>query len=77
MARITYFTDMEKSVVTANFIKRGWTAASTDEEWNFYWFVIYSKNKVGAQNNPAHYLSQGQHSNLSQLIFCREYLPFG
>lgn len=39
MSRISYFTDMEKSVVTANFIKRGWVAASNDEEWNFYWLV--------------------------------------
>ena len=30
---------MEKSVVTANFIKRGWTSATSDEEWNFYWYV--------------------------------------
>jgi tubulin polyglutamylase TTLL1 len=36
-SRITYFTDLEKSVVSANFIKRGWVAADTDEEWNFYW----------------------------------------
>ena len=35
--RISYFTDLEKSVVSANFIKRGWVAADADEEWNFYW----------------------------------------
>ncbi|XP_046633141.1 polyglutamylase complex subunit TTLL1-like isoform X1 [Daphnia pulicaria] len=37
MSRISYFTDMEKSVVTANFLKRGWTSATSDEDWNFYW----------------------------------------
>ena len=41
MSRINYFTDMEKSVVTANFIKRGWTSASSEEEWNFYWLVLF------------------------------------
>lgn len=38
MSRISYFTDMEKSVVTANFLKRGWTSATSDEDWNFYWY---------------------------------------
>jgi hypothetical protein len=39
---------MEKSVVTANFLKRGWTSATSDEDWNFYWyafipFIIHTK----------------------------------
>ncbi len=46
MSRISYFTDMEKSVVTANFIKRGWTSATSDEEWNFYWYTYFSLKNI-------------------------------
>ena len=37
---------MEKSVVTANFIKRGWTSASSEEEWNFYWSVYFPLKSI-------------------------------
>ncbi|KAG7165049.1 tubulin polyglutamylase TTLL1-like, partial [Homarus americanus] len=36
-ARIAYCTDMEKSVLTNNFEKRGWIQVSPDDEWNYYW----------------------------------------
>lgn len=77
MARITYFTDMEKSVVTANFIKRGWTAASTDEEWNFYWFLeCHFQNTLFVLLKSTLNL-QGQHSNLPQFVFSRKHLSPG
>ncbi|XP_063843784.1 polyglutamylase complex subunit TTLL1-like isoform X2 [Scylla paramamosain] len=36
-ARIAYCTDMEKSVLSNNFEKRGWIQVGPDDEWNFYW----------------------------------------
>lgn len=35
--RITFCTDLEKSVLVSNFEKRGWIQVSPDEDWNFYW----------------------------------------
>jgi tubulin polyglutamylase TTLL1 len=42
MARVRCCTDLDKAVLTQNFDKRSWIAVSTDEDWNFYWLVIYS-----------------------------------
>lgn len=34
---VTYCTDLDKSVLTNNFEKRGWCPVSSDDDWNFYW----------------------------------------
>lgn len=35
--KITYCTDMDKSVLTSNFDKRNWQSVSAEDDWNFYW----------------------------------------
>lgn len=35
--RVTYCTDLEKSVIMSNFERRGWIQVGPDDEWNFYW----------------------------------------
>ncbi|GFG32619.1 hypothetical protein Cfor_12369, partial [Coptotermes formosanus] len=35
--RITYCTDLDKSVLISNFEKRGWSQVGPDDDWNFYW----------------------------------------
>jgi hypothetical protein len=40
MARVRCCTDMDKTVLTQNFDKRNWITVSSDEDWNFFWFVI-------------------------------------
>ncbi|KAJ2946078.1 hypothetical protein O0L34_g4997 [Tuta absoluta] len=35
--RVTYCTDLEKSVITSSFERRGWVQVGPDEDWNFYW----------------------------------------
>lgn len=35
--KISYCTDMDKSVLINNFEKRNWQSVSTDDDWNFYW----------------------------------------
>ena len=40
-ARISYCSDMEKSVLSNNFEKRGWLQVNPDDEWNFYWYYIF------------------------------------
>jgi len=40
--KLKYACDLEN-----NFDRRGWTAVSPEEDWNFYWFVIF--------NNIAYY----------------------
>jgi hypothetical protein len=37
--RVTYCTDLDKSVLTSNFEKRGWSQVGPDDDWNFYWCV--------------------------------------
>jgi hypothetical protein len=37
--RITYCTDLDKSVLISNFEKRGWLQVGPDDDWNFYWCV--------------------------------------
>jgi len=39
--RITYCTDLDKSVLISNFEKRGWSQVGPDDDWNFYWCVYY------------------------------------
>lgn len=38
--KINYCTDVEKTVLIANFEKRGWTQVGPDDDWNFYWSGI-------------------------------------
>jgi hypothetical protein len=40
MARVRCCTDLDKTVLTQNFDKRNWISVSSDEDWNFFWFVI-------------------------------------
>lgn len=35
--RVTFCTDLDKSVVVANCEKRGWVQVGPDDEWNIYW----------------------------------------
>ncbi|CAG5050465.1 unnamed protein product [Parnassius apollo] len=35
--RVTYCTDLEKSVIMSNFERRGWTQVGPEDDWNFYW----------------------------------------
>jgi hypothetical protein len=41
MARVRCCTDLDKTVLTQNFDKRNWINVASDEDWNFFWFVIY------------------------------------
>jgi hypothetical protein len=43
--RITYCTDLDKSVLISNFEKRGWSQVGPDDDWNFYWCVYYVQTK--------------------------------
>ncbi|KAK6622692.1 putative tubulin polyglutamylase ttll1 [Polyplax serrata] len=38
--KINYCTDVEKTVLLANFEKRGWVQVGPDDDWNFYWSGI-------------------------------------
>ncbi|XP_048511229.1 polyglutamylase complex subunit TTLL1 isoform X6 [Athalia rosae] len=40
--RVTFCTDMDKSVIVYNFEKRGWTQVGPEDDWNFYWAVTQS-----------------------------------
>ena len=33
-------TDFEKSVIVANFEKRGWVPATNEQDWNVYWASV-------------------------------------
>jgi hypothetical protein len=44
MARVRCCTDLDKTVLTQNFDKRSWITVSSDEDWNFFWLVIYLLN---------------------------------
>ncbi|XP_037872971.1 polyglutamylase complex subunit TTLL1 [Bombyx mori] len=35
--KVTYCTDLEKSVIISNFERRGWVQVGPEDEWNFYW----------------------------------------
>ncbi|CAB3230025.1 unnamed protein product [Arctia plantaginis] len=40
--KVTYCTDLDKSVIRASCERRGWTQVGIDDEWNFYW--SYTQN---------------------------------
>lgn len=35
--RVTYCTDLDKSVVVSNCEKRGWHQVNPDDDWMIYW----------------------------------------
>lgn len=35
--KVTYCTDLDKSVVVTNCEKRGWVQVGPEDEWNIYW----------------------------------------
>lgn len=35
--KVTFCTDMEKSVIVHNLEKRGWSQVGPEDDWNFYW----------------------------------------
>lgn len=35
--KVSFCTDLDKSVVVANCGKRGWTQVGPEDEWNIYW----------------------------------------
>jgi tubulin polyglutamylase TTLL1 len=37
--RVTYCTDLDKSVLISNFEKRGWSQVGPEDDWNFYWCI--------------------------------------
>jgi len=43
--RVSYCTDVEKSVLNTNFEKRGWHQVGPDDDWNFYWYLITASAK--------------------------------
>ncbi|CAH1389939.1 unnamed protein product [Nezara viridula] len=38
--KVTFCTDLDKSVLTSNFEKRGWSQVGPEDDWNFYWSGI-------------------------------------
>lgn len=44
--RISFCTDLDKSVLVNNFEKRGWTQASPDDDWNFYWASVQTCRNI-------------------------------
>ena len=39
MARLSYCTDVDRSVVLSSLERRGWVPVGPEEDWNFYWYV--------------------------------------
>lgn len=35
--KVSYCTDMDKSVLISNFEKRNWQSVGAEDDWNFYW----------------------------------------
>ncbi|XP_043268956.1 probable tubulin polyglutamylase TTLL1 isoform X2 [Venturia canescens] len=44
--KVTFCTDMEKSVIVYNFEKRGWSQVGPEDDWNFYWAVTQSCRNI-------------------------------
>lgn len=40
--KVSYCTDLDKTVIRASCERRGWTQVGIDDEWNFYW--SYTQN---------------------------------
>ena len=41
--KLKYCCDLDKDVLSSNFEKRGWINVNNDEDWNFYWYLIFKK----------------------------------
>lgn len=39
--KVTFCTDLDKSVLTSNFEKRGWSQVGPEDDWNFYWCLFW------------------------------------
>lgn len=35
--RVSFCTDLDKSVLLNNFEKRGWMQVNAEDDWHFYW----------------------------------------
>ena len=45
--KLKWKTDLEKGVLVTNFERRGWTRATTEDEWNVYWALPWTvKGKI-------------------------------
>ncbi|KAL7296496.1 probable tubulin polyglutamylase TTLL1 isoform X1 [Trichogramma pretiosum] len=44
--KVTFCTDMDKSVIVYNFEKRGWAQVTPEDDWNFYWAVTQSCRNI-------------------------------
>uniref|UniRef100_A0A034WF49 Polyglutamylase complex subunit TTLL1 n=1 Tax=Bactrocera dorsalis TaxID=27457 RepID=A0A034WF49_BACDO len=44
--RISFCTDLDKSVLVNNFEKRGWSQVSPDDDWNFYWASVQTCRNI-------------------------------
>lgn len=44
--KISYCTDLDKSVLVNNFEKRGWNQVNYDEDWNFYWAGVQTCRNI-------------------------------
>lgn len=44
--RISFCTDLDKSVLVNNFEKRGWLQVSPDDDWNFYWASVQTCRNI-------------------------------
>ncbi|XP_011297936.1 probable tubulin polyglutamylase TTLL1 isoform X2 [Fopius arisanus] len=44
--KVTFCTDMDKSVIVYNFEKRGWAQVGPEDDWNFYWAVTQSCRNI-------------------------------
>lgn len=44
--RIRWKSDLEKSVLTANFERRGWLRTESADDWNFYWASVHTVKQI-------------------------------
>ncbi|XP_054719709.1 polyglutamylase complex subunit TTLL1-like isoform X1 [Uloborus diversus] len=44
--QVTYCCDMDKSVLTTNFEKRGWIPVGAEDDWNVYWSSVLTVRNI-------------------------------
>ncbi|KAJ2946077.1 hypothetical protein O0L34_g4996 [Tuta absoluta] len=44
--KVTFCTDVDKSVITSSLLRRGWVQVGTDDDWNLYWANTQSCRNV-------------------------------
>ncbi|XP_060835635.1 polyglutamylase complex subunit TTLL1-like [Rhopalosiphum padi] len=49
--KITYCTDVDRSVVLSNFDKRGWVHVDPEDDWNLYWASIQTCRSLFSIDN--------------------------